>query len=65
MGHVAMALAQYKEAINFYKLSMNGADGGTEALIRNIRADADALRGAGVTDRVTALIIDALLYSLN
>ena len=34
MGHVAMALAQYKEAINFYKLSMNGADGGTEALIR-------------------------------
>ncbi|MDO5395159.1 MAG: tetratricopeptide repeat protein [Bacteroidales bacterium] len=65
MGHVAMALEEYKEAINFYKLSMTAASEDSEALIRNIRADSVALGSAGVTDSTVALIIDALLYSLR
>lgn len=64
MGHVAMARAAYKEAVNYYKLSMNKADGGVETLIRNIRNDADALRDAGVDDRTVSLVIDAMLYSI-
>lgn len=64
MGHVAMARNAYKEAINYYKLSMNKAGNGSETLIRSIRNDQDALHDAGIDDRTIALVIDALLYSL-
>ena len=63
MGHVALARRQYKEAINFYKLSMNGND--VEKLIASVRADSHHLNHAGVPDSIIALTIDALLYSMN
>ena len=63
MGHVALALGNYREAINFYKLSMTGGD--VEKLIANVRADARHLNRAGVSDRTISLTLDALLYSLG
>lgn len=64
MGHVAMARQAYKEAVNFYKLSMNTGGNDPEKLIVSIRNDEKALSHAGVSDRTLALVIDALLYSL-
>lgn len=65
MGHVALARANHREAINFYKLCLDKNGGDTEALIKSVRDDAPDLNRAGVTDSVIALILDALLYSLK
>lgn len=65
MGHLALVQSDYKRAIGNYRkaLEINGND--TEKLIADIKADRDALSAAGVTPQTTAMIIDALLYSLH
>lgn len=65
MGHVALAQGQYKEAINYWKLSLTMQGGDTEALIKAVRADAPHLNKAGVSDATIALTLDALLSSLQ
>lgn len=65
MGHLALVRGNHKDAVDSYRraLVLNGND--TEKLIAAIKADRAALTAAGITPQTTAMIIDALLYSLH
>lgn len=65
MGHVAMARAEYKEAIDFYTRSLNMRDNDIEDFIKAVREDRPALTKAGVTPRTVSMITDAVLYSYD
>lgn len=64
-GHLHLARAEYKDAIAAYRHALEQRHGNTEALLEDIKNDTEALSEAGVPPRTTAMLTDALLYSLK
>ncbi len=63
MGHQALALRHIKDAIEFYKKSIDSDNGDVEAFINSITGDMPYLKRAGIDTTTIPLIVDALLYS--
>lgn len=62
MGHAALAAADVRSAINYYKMSIekSGA-GGHKAFMQSMSQDADAMAQAGVDMQIVPLVMDATL----
>ncbi len=65
MGHVALALGQFKDAINFYKLSVIKSDGSVDTFFKALELDRPALSKVGIGTSTVSLIADAMLYTLH
>ena len=65
MGHVALALGQFKEAINFYKLSVIKSDGSADTFFKALEIDRPALTRVGIETNTISLVADAMLYTLH
>lgn len=64
-GHNARATGNMREAINFYKLSMETAGQSVDELDRNLQADTPWLAQGGVDTSTDRLVIEAILYDVN
>lgn len=65
LGHLHLSQGRYKQAVEEYRHSLSLRHGDTEGLIADIKKDATALAAAGVDSKTTAMVTDALLYSLK
>lgn len=65
MGHVALALSKFKEAINYYKMFIFAVGNNKEAFFGALYTDREHLRRAGIKDNIISLIADAMLYDLD
>ncbi len=80
MGHLSLAERRFREAMNFYKLSITarvnpakpGTSGGNaaeqeavESFIADMRSDSQALLRIGVDPKLLPLITDSILYELS
>lgn len=66
MGHVALAAADTRSAINHYSIyAQRMADAGPDALSKAIGEDGEALKKAGVDAALLPLVIDAVSYNLE
>ncbi|MDE6396868.1 MAG: tetratricopeptide repeat protein, partial [Muribaculaceae bacterium] len=65
MGHVALALGQIKDAINFYKLSIIKGDGSVDTFFKTLELDRPSLAKVGIETSTVSLIADAMLYTLH
>lgn len=63
MGHVELARANYKEAINYYKLYINAGGYNHDDFFKAIENDRSHLQHVGISDDVIRLIVDAVLYN--
>ena len=60
MGHVALARADIREAVNFYRLAVDTSDARSLDLRSAFAADASALDAAGVDPLLPPLVADAV-----
>ena len=65
MGHASLALRNYKEAINYYKLYLNNCDNNKETLVKAIDTDRTYLRRARIDEKEISLIIDAVFSQID
>lgn len=63
MGHLALAIHDHVNALNFYKLSINAGDGLPDTFARKLKADEDALAAIGIDPAIIPLILDSINYS--
>lgn len=63
MGHLALAMHDHINALNYYKLSINAGDGLPETFACKLRADAQALAILGIDISIIPLILDSINYS--
>lgn len=63
MGHLALAVRNVKDAMEWYKLSIKSDGGDIETFITSLNNDIRYLQQAGVDIAIIPLLIDALLYS--
>lgn len=61
MGHLHVAMKNYREALNYYSLSRQNTDGGDKAFIKNFKADRVYLESAGADSDVVDIILDTVL----
>ncbi len=59
MGHVALALGDVREAINYYKLSVDASNADT--FIKEMGKDSEHLVSAGVDPNLLPILIDAVI----
>lgn len=64
-GHVARAMGNMREAVNYYSLGMTKGGADIDTLAGWLEADAHWLADAGVDTSDTRLIIEAILYSVK
>lgn len=65
MGHVALALGEFKDSINYYKLSVLNGGGTPESFFKSLETDRKALESVGIESSTVSLLADAMLYTLN
>ncbi|MDE5607603.1 MAG: tetratricopeptide repeat protein [Muribaculaceae bacterium] len=63
MGHLALAVHDHDNALNFYKLSISAGDGLIETFASRLIADAKALETVGIDSEIIPLILDSINYS--
>lgn len=63
MGHLAVASGNYRDAVNYYKLSMSDNKADADQFIAAVKEDYPSLMKAGVDIDKIPLVIDAALYS--
>lgn len=62
-GHTARALGNMREAVNYYRLSVDAGGGNTETLRHDLAQDNSWLVEAGVDTSQDALLVEAIMYS--
>ena len=63
-GHLHMALKRYREALNFYRLSLeNSPRSGRDEFLKNLAADRTNLLKAGVDNQMIDIVADAVIAS--
>lgn len=65
MGHLALVQGQIKDAINYYKKSINYNKSDIEKLLYSLKEDEKHLFEMGINISMIPYIIDALLYSID
>ena len=63
-GHVAFALSNLKEAVNYYKLAISTGKKSLDEFFKILGEDKTHLHKAGISDSSIKLVMDALLYSI-
>ena len=61
-GHAARALGNMREAVNYYRLSVDAGGGNTETLRHDLAQDNSWLVEAGVDTSQDALLVEAIMY---
>lgn len=64
MGHVSLARGQFREAINYYKLSVLNGDNSRDTFFKSLETDRRALAFVGIDSNSISLVADAMLYTL-
>lgn len=65
MGHTAAARNNLRDAINNYTLSLQASGGDREKFLADLKADANFLKEAGISDQTISLLADTVFYSLD
>lgn len=65
MGHVALAKSQFKDAVNFYKLSIMNRNPDAKSFIDSLEKDRAHLERVGIPANVVHLIADAVMYDME
>ena len=61
MGNIAMAMADFKEAINCYELASERDENGIDGVINSVKSSAKELEHLGVDTSVLPMILDCLV----
>lgn len=65
MGHLALAMHDMPQALNYYKMSMESANDTFDGLIQKIYADKAYMEHVGIDTSILPLVIDSIIYSLD
>lgn len=65
MGHASLALSDFKEAINYYKMYVVSNNNDKEKFFTALEADKKHLKRVGIKNNIISLIADAMLYELE
>lgn len=65
MGHVSMAMGNFKEAINYYNFFLSANNNDISVLLEAFKNDRSHLERVGVKNDVVSLVADAILFRLD